>query len=73
MTYTSDEVPKDFMSPTQYAEWVSVKTALNVITKELIETRRSQIGGGVIFALGFQNSRFLFFAYPMVSSRTWLV
>lgn len=46
MIYTSDEVPKDFMSPTQYAEWVSVKTALNVITKELIETRRSQIGGG---------------------------
>lgn len=40
--YTADEGPKDFMTPVQYTEWVSVRTALNVITTELIEVRRSE-------------------------------
>lgn len=30
------------MTPTQYSEWVSVRTALNVITTELIEVCRNQ-------------------------------
>lgn len=40
--YTHNEGPKDFMTPDQYTDWVSVKTALNVMTAELIEIRKSK-------------------------------
>lgn len=40
--YTPDEGLKDFMTPTQYSEWVSVRTALSVITNELVELRRNE-------------------------------